>query len=342
MKNSFIFLIFSVSCLCADFFTDQLNVKKPITDLRYYNLLPDVDSKKPDLWSMRTRDPQSMSLEDEFLAAIEDVFVPSVFIETGTFEGDTTQKAEKYFMKIETIELDKKLAEKARKRFKNNTKIKVHQGDTIKVLPTILKSLQKEKAVIFLDAHFSMGVTAKGDTNTPILTELDIIKKSGITNAILIIDDIRMFYHPLSCEKDSFFEGYPTLNEIVATIISINPDYRCAVVYDVLIAFPAQEKITVSPVVHAMTLSRLYTGDNYHIDDVLKAELTIAKAEQKERDIITDLAQRWTEKWSEAAGFSRHYILWLGLILLAYENYDNALKALQDAQKRGFLIAIGW
>lgn len=329
-----LFLLLIDTLVHADFFTDQLVVKEEKIDARYYKLLPIVDEIKPDLTFIRSREPTTMSLEESFLEMIEAACVPSVFIETGTFLGDTTSKA-LIFPQVMSIELDSLLFQQAQQRFKNNTNIHLYEGDTVKLLPRILTKVKKEKPVIFLDAHYSLGNTAKGDCNTPILGELHIIKKSGITNAILIIDDIRMFYTPLTCVSGTFMEGYPTLNTIIEAVLDINADYQCAVIYDTLIAFSAQEKVTVSPVVRAVTMSRLYDGTNYEIDDVLIAELAIAKAQGDEQKAVLDLGARWVEKWSEAAGLSGHCALWSGLIYLANENYDAAHAYLKEAYKRG-------
>ena len=332
--NKVIFFLCILSLeIKADKFTDALTHQTSKKNESYYRLLPQVNEETPDICFIRTREPESMSLEDSFLAMIENACPRINFIETGFYHGDTTLKASKRF-RVYAIELSEVLCEKAKQRFKNTKNINLYQGDTIQVLPTILKSL-KEQTVIFLDAHYSMGETAKGSSNTPIIEELEIIKKSSHKNALLIIDDARMFYKPITNVKETFMEGYPTLNDIVDKILEINPNYQCAVVYDTLVAFPAQENITVSPLVRALTMSRLYDGTNYDIYDVLEAELCIAHAKEKERETLIDLATCWIEKWSEQAGLSRHYDLWYGLILMTNEEYGKALAYFQEGKKRG-------
>lgn len=334
MKSMVIIILFTSSLIHANPLKDLLAVKKQEPDLRYYSLLPECDEKDPDIRFIKSRESESMSLEHDFLEMIEAATAAPCFIETGTFKGDTTHKASQYFSYVHTIELDQKLYEKAKKRFKNNNSIMVHHGDTLTQLPKILKTI-KDKAIIFLDAHYSMGETAKGDFNTPILHEFEKIKRSGLKNPILIIDDIRMFYEPINDVKATFIEDYPTLNTIVEAILEVNSSYQCAVVYDTLIAFTLQENITVSPTVRAATISRLYNGTNYIIDDVLKAELAISHAQDSEQSALIELAQRWVEKWSEPAGLSRHYSLWNGLLLLAHEQYAQSNIWLNDAKKRG-------
>ena len=334
MKKNLLIVCLLLSCKSeANLFKNLLEIKEPQPNKIYYQLLPEADDKNPDINFIKSRESKTMSLEDDYLQMLEDACNAIRFIETGTYHGDTTAKAAKYF-EVETIELSKDLFEKAKKRFAKNKKIKTHHGDSAIVLPTILKSTS-DKTIIFLDAHFSMHDTAKGSENTPLVTELEMIKQCGIMDAILIIDDIRMFDTHIKSMKDTFADGYPTLNQIVEKILTINNSYQCAVVYDTLIAFPSKEKITVSPTVKAVTMSRLYDGQNYLIEDIVLAELCIARAQDKEKEALIDLGERWIEPWSEHAGLSRHYALWTGLLLLEHEEWAKAHAYLLEAKKRG-------
>ena len=59
------------------------------------------------------------------------------------------------------------------------------------ILPLVLKNIH-EPAVIFLDAHYSGGSTARGDTDTPLLDELEIVRERAYDD-IIIIDDTWAF-----------------------------------------------------------------------------------------------------------------------------------------------------
>lgn len=350
-----IIILLFINHAYADFFTDTFfaNIPREKTSIKnkltrqdmYTQLLPQIDEKKPNFTFIRSREPESMSLENQFLKMLHSHTHTSYLIETGTCYGYTTQTASTLFIPnknrnkcagVHSIELSESLFAKAKDKFKNNKNVTLYQGDTIKILPTVL-SIVEDKPVIFLDAHFSMGETAQGQTNTPILGELELIKKSKFNNAILIIDDIRMFYEPISEVRGTFIEGYPTLNMIVEKILEINSDYQCAVIYDTLVAFTSQEKITVSPLVQAITISRLYDGRNYTVEEVLKAELCIACAKSNEKENIIDLANRWVEAWSEKQGLSRHNALWHGLVCLANDQFSQALTSFKEAKKRGLI-----
>lgn len=349
IKISTVFLL-CIPSLYADFFTDKFfstihqekaPIKTPLTRKEIYKgLLPKVDSKNPKFHFIRSREPESMSLENQFLKMLHSNTNAPSFVETGTYYGHTTALASSIFPAktkcpcVHSIELSETLFIQAKEKFKNNKNICLYQGDTIRILPSILQKIEGQP-IIFLDAHFSMGETAQGQKNTPILDELNIIKQSKFNDAILIIDDIRMFYDPINDPRGTFIEGYPTLNTIVEKILEINSSYHCAVIYDTLIAFTKKENITVSPVIQAITISRLYDGKNYDIEEVLRAELCIALAKNNEKDTIIDLANRWIEPWSEKNGLSRHIPLWAGLICLANEQFPQALNLFQEAKKRG-------
>ena len=334
-----IFVLFCVS-MCTTSFSKKrvlqeiLEGNESSIDQRYYDLLPEIKEKSADIIFLRSRDPENMSLEESYIKMIARASKATTIVETGTYKGDSTEKMVKHFKQVHSIELGADLYEGAKQRFINNKNIRLYHGDSAQVLLSIIKQL-KGKVVFFLDAHFSMLDTACGSENTPILTELEIIKKAGIKDSFIIIDDIRMFYKPPTSAAKTFVEGYPTVNNLVEKLLEINSSYKIAIVYDTLIAFCDSDAITVSPVVKATTMSRLYTYDNYLIDDILAAELCIAKTQNKEKEILIDLGQRWIEQWSYGTAISQHFALWYGLILMEQEEYSKALAYFEDAKKRG-------
>lgn len=134
-------------------------------------------------------------------------------IETGTFMGDTVFALKDDFIKITTIELDKKLAWNASKRFKELSYVNVIQGDSGKILKEILPKMNNGHNLLFwLDGHYSGGVTSKSDKNTPIIDELISIF-SHVPDSTIIIDDARLFDGTMD---------YPSIVEIQNLISSYN------------------------------------------------------------------------------------------------------------------------
>lgn len=124
-------------------------------------------------------------------------------IETGTFLGSTSYLFSGIFDTVDTIEADPSLyysAECWLTARRSNTRC--HLGDSVELLPEIMANRHGKK-LIFLDAHYSMGITSKKFGICPLLNELDIVLGSSLKN-VVVIDDIR-------CMETT---GYPTLAEI--------------------------------------------------------------------------------------------------------------------------------
>ena len=88
-------------------------------------------------------------------------YVNPIFVETGTYKGDSVQEAlDVGFKKVYTIELDDGRYEKCVKRFANNPNVHLYHGDTLEILPKVLE-LVDERATFWLDAHITRGVFGK-------------------------------------------------------------------------------------------------------------------------------------------------------------------------------------
>lgn len=128
-----------------------------------------------------------------------ELFQPKYFIETGTFLGDTVEYFKNKIDFIFSIELSEELADKAKKRFSNDKNVTIVQGDSSIELKSLLNNI-KEPVLFWLDWHYSSEFflknefikTAKGDSNTPIVKELEIILSSTVA-AVILIDDARLF-----------------------------------------------------------------------------------------------------------------------------------------------------
>ena len=151
-------------------------------------------------------------------------FIISTFVETGTYLGEMIDATKKKFKQIYSIELDDELFENAKKKFSKYNHISIIQGDSSEVLPTILSKI-KQPCLFWLDAHYSAGITAKGEIETPIKKELNNIFNSSKFNHIILIDDARMFIGK---------NDYPTLKELRNFISKKRPNYSFIVKNDII------------------------------------------------------------------------------------------------------------
>ena len=132
------------------------------------------------------------SINLEFLKKIQtDYKNYANFIETGTYRGDTILHMEQYFSNLYTIEIKKEFYEKVKNNYKGN-KINFYLGDSGDVLTKILSNIN-DKSIIFLDGHWSGGNTGKGKNDCPLYEELNAIISNHKDEAIVIVDDVRLF-----------------------------------------------------------------------------------------------------------------------------------------------------
>lgn len=154
-----------------------------------------------------------------------------ILVETGTFLGATAAVLKEYFKKIYTIELQEDLAKKCIERFKNENSIEVFQGDSSVLLKKILPKLNSN-SLFWLDAHYSseffVGTefikTAKGEKETPVIEELEIILSGGLKNNVILIDDARCFNGDNDYPKLSALKEFLNKREISVNQVTVKND----------------------------------------------------------------------------------------------------------------------
>jgi hypothetical protein len=137
-----------------------------------------------------------------------------VFIETGTYLGDMVAAVKDDFDRIYSIELSEDLYKQAKKKFTGYKHITIVHADSSQAMPGILSRIDAP-CLFWLDSHYSAGITAGGEKETPIWEELGHICKHPINNHVILIDDARLFTGE---------NNYPTLEFLKTFIESRLPD----------------------------------------------------------------------------------------------------------------------
>ena len=154
-------------------------------------------------------------------------FNTKILVETGTYLGDMVEAQRDRFDKIYSVELSKKLFQRAVKRFKTYSHINILNGDSGIVLNKLLPGIDTP-ALFWLDGHYSGGITAKGSKECPVPEELEAILKSDLPH-IILIDDARLF---------DGTHDYPTLDEIKQLYKKSNRDHSLTVKDDIIRLIP--------------------------------------------------------------------------------------------------------
>jgi len=134
-----------------------------------------------------------------------------LFVETGTYKGDTTNDCKDFFEELYSIELSHDLYVAAAERFAGINKIHILEGNSGDLMPMIMEKATKP-TLFWLDAHYSGGETARGPEDSPVVRELQFIFASKLKHCILI-DDARCFNGKA---------GYPRISYIRNMIKEIN------------------------------------------------------------------------------------------------------------------------
>jgi hypothetical protein len=153
-----------------------------------------------------------------------------IFVETGTHRGDTVEAMRRQVDRVISIELDWRLAARARRRFRRHPQVRILHGDSARLLEPLLRDLDRP-ALFWLDAHvYELDEeAARGEEETPVLKELESIHSAPASGHVVVVDDARLF----GAEP-----GYPSLDELCQAIAARRPDVHIEVEDDMIRLLP--------------------------------------------------------------------------------------------------------
>jgi len=146
-----------------------------------------------------------------------------LFVETGTFLGETTLAMADIFERCWTVEIDRALYEATLRKFNGRKNITAFHGDSQTRIVEILRQIDAP-AIFWLDGHYSGGNTGRGTTDTAIVTELTRIFEHPIQQHVILIDDARDFLG---------VNGYPTIKALHRFVRARSP-YRMRISNDII------------------------------------------------------------------------------------------------------------
>jgi hypothetical protein len=155
----------------------------------------------------------------------------NAFVESGTYMGEMVSAVSKFIDQNHTIELSAEIYKKTSSRLNHIPNIDFHFGDSGKMLVDIISKIN-EPICFWLDGHYSEGITAKGDKDTPIIEELVAISNSKLRDQhVILVDDARLF-------KETDSKDYPNLDEFKKHIIKCFPHHKYSITDDAFCILP--------------------------------------------------------------------------------------------------------
>ncbi len=154
----------------------------------------------------------------------------AIWIETGTYLGETTKILSRIAKEVYTIEPEPSIFLKAQRHLKKYKNINVINGTSEQVLPNLLIKI-RGNVNFWLDGHYSAGITYQGENDCPVLFELNAIKQNidNFDKVKIFIDDIRCFNKNLE-----EYTSYPNKDELVNWCRENN--FEWYIEHDILIA----------------------------------------------------------------------------------------------------------
>lgn len=136
-----------------------------------------------------------------------------VFVEGGTYRGDTVAYFVGHVDRVVSVELSPEYFAAAKTRFAGDPRVEIRQGDATDVIPEVVSELE-QSALIWLDGHYSGRDTALGSEVEPAAEILERLAEVTPAGSTIAIDDLRLFGHL----------DYASLTEVVSTAARAFPD----------------------------------------------------------------------------------------------------------------------
>ena len=180
------------------------------------------------------------SIDPNLVRMLQSKELFEIFVETGTFKGDSIAIAAPYFEKIISIELSESLWKESTKRFVTNSKIDIKLGSSSEELCKLHNHLKNVATLYWLDSHSDI---VKGDQERVCQSSLlDELKAIGVLNpySIILIDDARLFIGPPPAAYNGL--KWPSFQRIIHCLLSMSSQHEIMVINDVIIFSPPSMK----------------------------------------------------------------------------------------------------
>jgi len=155
----------------------------------------------------------------------------NIFVEAGTFHGESALRASKIFQRVITIEKSSFLFMQSSERLRSQSNITCYNGCTREHVAAHLS--ERDNPLFWLDAHWSGGVTAGQEDECPILDELSLIFAQDLNSLAILIDDARLFTAPPP--RPHVSKQWPRIDEIAK---KVPDDYVIYIFNDVIYILP--------------------------------------------------------------------------------------------------------
>jgi hypothetical protein len=149
-------------------------------------------SRYPDYWYWKLRITPVRSphlLKERAVREYGAKYGLRILIESGTYYGEMVAAMKRHFEKVYSIEYDPILAREATRKFERDSRIRIIEGDSARVLPELLKSIA-QPALFWLDAGYWGWENLQRDPQR-LSIEVESILTHPVKGHVILMDDAR-------------------------------------------------------------------------------------------------------------------------------------------------------
>ena len=219
----------------------------------------------------------NFSLDLDLIKTLKNVLPLEIFVETGTFKGDTVELVKDYFNKIYSIELSHDYYQKAQTRFQNAPHITLMQGQSHELMHTLMDQIQNRPTIFWLDAHWCVAENTAGElSQCPLLAELATIPFLN-PHSMIIIDDARLFLTPPPIPHE--VTHWPRFADIMHSLLKLSQQHTLTILNDCILFFPISIQTHIEQYACQKGVDWLNIADKSRDYDVLLKQLIEKEAQ---------------------------------------------------------------
>lgn len=178
----------------------------------------------------------NFSIDYNLVRSLKDALGLRIFVETGSFEGDTLASIVGLFDQVYSVESSEDYFHRCQKRFKSAPHVKLTHGHSPVFLQQLHDKIQGQSVLYWLDAHWCMAENTAGEeSQCPLLDELKAIRQLN-SDSIIMIDDARLFLCT-PCAPHNITQ-WPEFQDILDQLRSLSATHRLMVLNDVIFFYP--------------------------------------------------------------------------------------------------------
>ena len=197
----------------------------------------------------------SFSIDKDLVAHLKQVLPLPIFVETGTFEGESTAQVLPLFEQIYTVELAEEYYLKAAQRFEGMATVQTSHDRSDQFLNRLRPTLRDRSVLYWLDAHWCVAdETAGEESQCPLLEELAAIGSLN-PESVILIDDARLFL--CTPPAPHRVAQWPSLDQILKQLFALSTGHEVMVFNDVMIYYPTTIRAAMQQYAHQQSIDWL-------------------------------------------------------------------------------------